>query len=99
MPPAARMTDIIFYNKQQTDPLIPVVNAGKIIGSSVTTVLIGGLPAAVVGDLCLRESADDKIATGSATVMINGKPAARMNDKTVDMGTIALGCPTVIIGD
>lgn len=35
---------------------------------------------------------------GSSTVLIGGKPAARMGDTTAHGGTIALGCPTVIIG-
>jgi hypothetical protein len=32
-------------------------------------------------------------------VMIGGKPAARMGDLTVHGGTIAAGCPTVLIGE
>jgi hypothetical protein len=31
--------------------------------------------------------------------MIGGKPAARMGDLTVHGGTIASGCPNVMIGD
>jgi uncharacterized Zn-binding protein involved in type VI secretion len=62
-------------------------------------VLIGGLPAACVGDeaLCIAP-AMDAIAMGSATVTIMGKPAARMGDTTVHGGTIVMGCPTVMIG-
>jgi hypothetical protein len=41
----------------------------------------------------------DKIASGSATVFINGKPAARMGDSTSHGGKIVTGCPTVLIGD
>ena len=33
-----------------------------------------------------------------ATVMIGGKPAARMGDSTAHGGTIVMGCPTVLIG-
>ncbi|MEM8736612.1 MAG: PAAR domain-containing protein, partial [Planctomycetota bacterium] len=40
----------------------------------------------------------DTIAAGSATVMICGKPAARMGDSTAHGGTIVLGCPTVMVG-
>lgn len=38
------------------------------------------------------------IIKGSATVMIGGKPAARMGDTTAHGGSIVMGCPTVIIG-
>jgi uncharacterized Zn-binding protein involved in type VI secretion len=35
---------------------------------------------------------------GSATVMIGGKPAARLGDNTAHGGSIVVGCPTVLIG-
>ncbi|MEL7251505.1 MAG: PAAR domain-containing protein, partial [Bacteroidota bacterium] len=38
------------------------------------------------------------IIKGSATVMINGKPAARMGDTTDHGGSIVAGLPTVMIG-
>jgi uncharacterized Zn-binding protein involved in type VI secretion len=38
------------------------------------------------------------IAMGSMTVLIGGKPAARMGDTTAHGGSIVLGCPTVLIG-
>ena len=38
------------------------------------------------------------IVKGSATVMIGGKPAARMGDTTAHGGNIVMGCPTVMIG-
>jgi uncharacterized Zn-binding protein involved in type VI secretion len=40
----------------------------------------------------------DSIVTGSATVLIGGKPAARMGDSMAHGGTIILGCFTVLIG-
>jgi uncharacterized Zn-binding protein involved in type VI secretion len=40
----------------------------------------------------------DSIIAGSATVLIGGKPAARMGDSTAHGGTIIIGCPTVLIG-
>jgi uncharacterized Zn-binding protein involved in type VI secretion len=61
-------------------------------------VLIGSLPAAGAGDMCVCVGPPDSIVKGSATVMIGGKPAARMGDTTAHGGAIALGCPTVIIG-
>jgi uncharacterized Zn-binding protein involved in type VI secretion len=60
-------------------------------------VLIGGLPAARVGDMCVCVGPPDAIVLGSFTVLIGGQPAARMGDLTAHGGTIVLGCPTVLI--
>ena len=62
------------------------------------TVLIGKLPAAVMGDMATCVGPPDTIIKGSTTVMIGGKPAARMGDTTAHGGSIIMGCPTVIIG-
>ncbi len=62
------------------------------------TVLIGGVPAARVGDMVTCVGPPDSIAMGSSTVLIGGMPAARMGDSTAHGGSIALGCPTVQIG-
>jgi uncharacterized Zn-binding protein involved in type VI secretion len=61
-------------------------------------VLIEKLPAAVVGDSCTCVGPPDTIAKGSATVMIGGKPAARIGDTTAHGGSIVLGAATVMIG-
>lgn len=71
---------------------------GPITGPGVPTVLIGGQPASVAGDLCVCTGPPDIIAVGSATVLIGGKPAARMGDTTAHGGNIILGCTTVLIG-
>lgn len=71
---------------------------GPVVGPGVPTVLIGGMPAAVVGDQCICAGPPDVIVKGSATVLIGGKPAARMGDITAHGGQIILGCPTVQIG-
>lgn len=71
---------------------------GPVIGPGVPTVLIGGMPAVCVGDMCTCVGPPDSIVMGSATVLIGDKPAARMGDSTAHGGTIILGCPTVIIG-
>ena len=78
-------------------PPIPHVG-GPIIGPGAPTVLIGGLPAAVLGDSCTCVGPPDSIISGSSTVLIGGKPAARMGDSTAHGGSIVLGCPTVMIG-
>ena len=71
---------------------------GPIVGPGCPTVLIGGLPAAVMGDQAVCVGPPDSIVKGSATVLIGGKPAARMGDQTAHGGSIVLGCPTVMIG-
>ncbi|WP_223233311.1 PAAR domain-containing protein [Chitinophaga sp. CF418] len=71
---------------------------GPVSGPGVPTVLIGGMPAATVGDMLVCTGPPDVIVKGSATVMIGGKPAARMGDTTAHGGSIVLGCPTVMIG-
>lgn len=71
---------------------------GPITGPCTPNVLVGGLPAAVLGDMCVCVGPPDSIVKGSATVMIGGKPAARMGDSTAHGGSIALGAFTVMIG-
>jgi uncharacterized Zn-binding protein involved in type VI secretion len=78
-------------------PPIPHVG-GPVIGPGVPTVLIGSLPAAVLGDSATCVGPPDSIIKGSATVMIGGRPAARLGDSTAHGGTIVLGWPTVMIG-
>lgn len=95
MPPAARLTD--FHTCPMVNGQVPHVG-GPVIGPGMATVLIGGMPAAVVGDTCTCTGPPDTIAAGSATVMIGGKPAARMGDSTSHGGSIVAGCTTVIIG-
>lgn len=95
MPSAARLTD--FHSCPMMNGQVPHVG-GPVVGPGATTVLIGSLPAAVVGDNCTCAGPPDTIAAGSATVMIGGKPAARMGDSTSHGGSIAAGCATVIIG-
>lgn len=78
-------------------PPIPHVG-GPVTGPGVPTVLIGGQPAAVLGDMATCTGPPDSIIKGSATVLIGGKPAARMGDSTAHGGTIVAGLSTVLIG-
>jgi len=71
---------------------------GPILPAGCTTVLIGGLPAARVTDMCTCTGPPDLIIAGSGTVLIGGLPAARMGDSTAHGGSIVAGCATVIIG-
>jgi len=98
MPPAARITDMHVCPMQTPGvPPIPHVG-GPIVGPGAPTVLIVGLPAANVSSTCTCVGPPDAIVKGSATVMIGGKPAARMGDTTAHGGSIVMGAPTVIIG-
>jgi uncharacterized Zn-binding protein involved in type VI secretion len=98
MPPAARLTDM--HTCPAVTPGVPPVPhvGGPVIGPGIPTVLIGKLPASVLGDNCTCAGPPDAIVQGSATVMIGGRPAARLGDKTAHGGSIVLGCFTVIIG-
>lgn len=93
--PAARMTDM--HVCPMVTGLVPHVG-GPILPPCCPTVLIGGLPAARVGDMAFCVGPPDVIMLGSFTVLIGGQPAARIADLTVHGGTIILGCFTVLIG-
>jgi uncharacterized Zn-binding protein involved in type VI secretion len=98
MPPAARLTDFHTCPLQSPgNPPVPHVG-GPITGPGVPNVLIGGLPAARVGDMLVCVGSPDTIVTGSSTVMIGGMPAARMGDTTAHGGQIVLGAMNVMIG-
>ena len=71
---------------------------GPILPTGEPTVLIGGMPAARVGDMATCTGPPDTIIAGSGTVLIGGMPAARMGDSTAHGGTIVAGCGTVLIG-
>ena len=72
---------------------------GPVLPPGDPPVLIGGMPAARVGDMALCSGPPDSIAVGSATVLIGGMPAARMGDTMAHGGTVVAGDPTVLIGD
>jgi uncharacterized Zn-binding protein involved in type VI secretion len=84
---------------------------GGVISVGYPQVLIGGQPAARLGDMhtCPMVTpgappvphVGGPIATGSATVLIGGQPAARVGDMATCTGppdSIVAGCPTVLIG-
>jgi uncharacterized Zn-binding protein involved in type VI secretion len=71
---------------------------GPVMPPGCATVMIGGMPAAKVGDMCTCTGPPDSIIAGSGTVMIGGMPAARQGDSTSHGGSITLGCATVMIG-
>jgi uncharacterized Zn-binding protein involved in type VI secretion len=98
--PAARVSDM-HTCPMQTPILfgtIPHVG-GPILPPGVPVVLIGGLPAAVLSNMCICVGPPDVIIKGSMGVFFGGLPAARMGDNTAHGGVIVGGFPTVLIGD
>lgn len=89
--PAARVTDM------HSCPL-PGHAAGAIMPPCAPNVLTGNLPQARVSDLCSCGATTDAIAQGAATVLVLGKPAARLGDATAHGGKIVNGLVTVLIG-
>jgi uncharacterized Zn-binding protein involved in type VI secretion len=95
MPPAARAGDM---------HVCPIVVAGvPHVGGpglppGAPTVLIGGMPALRVGDMLTCAGPPDTVLVGSSNVFIANSPAARLGDSTAHGGSIAAGCPTVMIG-
>jgi len=92
MPAAARVTDVTNHG-------------GTIVGPGVPNVLIGGLPAAVVGDMHVcslpptgHQPTASAFPMGSTTVTIGGKPALRTTDACICGAMAAIGAPTVSIG-
>lgn len=92
MPPAARVTD-------------PSGHPGMISGPGVPNVLIGGLPAAVQGDLhtCAMPPTagphpPSPLVKGSTNVLIGGRAAVRQGDLAGCGAPIVMGHPTVLIG-
>lgn len=75
-----------------------VPHVGGPITMGYPTVMIGGMPAARVGDMCTCAGPPDAIALGSLTVFIGAMPAARMGDLTAHGGAIVMGYPMVMIG-
>lgn len=93
MPPAARVGDM-------------TAHPGVITGPGVATVLIGGMPAAVVGDLhtCsfpppAVHPPTPLVPPGCPSVLIAGRPAARVGDMSgCGAPILPPGALTVMIG-
>jgi uncharacterized Zn-binding protein involved in type VI secretion len=96
--PAARITDM-HTCPMQTPGVPPIPHVGGPIASGAPTVLVGGLMAARVTDLCICVGPPDMIAIGSLGVIVGGLCAARIGDQTMHGGVIVAGLPTVLIGD
>ena len=98
MMPAARVTDM--HVCPMVTPGVPPIPhvGGPIMPPGGVTVLIGGMPAARMGDMATCVGPPANIVKGSATVMISNMPAARLGDMTAHGGSIVAGCPMVLIG-
>lgn len=92
---ASRLTDM--HVCPMVTGVVPHVG-GVISGPGMPTVLIGNMPASVMGDMAVCVGPPDTIVKGSATVLIGNKPAVRMGDTCSHGGTVVLGMPTVLIG-
>lgn len=96
--PAARLGDMhVCPLVSPGTPAVPHVGGPILVGCP--TVLVGGQPAACVGDVATCAGPLDAIIAGSPVVLIGGKMAARMGDLTSHGGTISQGLPTVLIGE
>lgn len=91
MPAAARVTDTSTHG-------------GTIVGPGVPTVLVKGMPAAVMGDMHVcslppvsHQPTVSAFPAGSGTVMIQGRPALRVSDTCICGAAAAVGEPTVQI--
>jgi uncharacterized Zn-binding protein involved in type VI secretion len=80
-------------------------HGGIIIGPGVSTVLVGNMPAAVVGDnhVCSlppnsHQPTVSPFPAGSSTVFIAGRPALRTTDTCLCGAMALVGEPTVMIG-
>ena len=78
-------------------PPIPHVG-GPVMPPGAITVIIGGMPAARMSDMCICVGPPDLIAMGSTTVITSGMPQARIMDQCAHGGMLVMGCPTVIVG-
>jgi uncharacterized Zn-binding protein involved in type VI secretion len=92
MPPAARVGDT-------------TVHGGTVTGPGVPTVLVGGMPAAVMGDMhaCVIPSPPPHppvtpFTMGSATVLVGGRGMLRVGDVCGCGASAAVGSPTVLVG-
>ena len=92
MPPAARLSD-------------PTAHPGIVSGPGMPNVLIGGMPAAVAGDVhtCSMPSPagphpPTPFPIGSLTVLIGGRPALRVGDISGCGAPIVVGAFNVLIG-
>jgi uncharacterized Zn-binding protein involved in type VI secretion len=97
MPPAATLTSMQVC--PMVTGIIPHVG-GPITGPGAPTVLLEGLPASVMGDLCVCVGPPSTIILGYPTVLCEGRPITVVGMSMTDHGgdVIGPGAVTVLIG-
>ena len=98
--PAARLTDMhgCIVPATPGPPVPPPGTPGPILPPCAVTVLIGGLPAARMGDM-LTAAPPHPIILGSMTVLTMNQPQARVGDQGACMGFILPPCQiNVLVG-
>jgi uncharacterized Zn-binding protein involved in type VI secretion len=82
-------------------------HGGVVTGPGVATVLVAGMPAAVMGDMHVcaivptpasPHPTTTPFIVGSATVLAGGKPLVRVGDSTACGAAVVAGAPTVMAG-
>jgi uncharacterized Zn-binding protein involved in type VI secretion len=91
--PASRLTDI-------------TATGDLIVGPGVPNVLIGGLPASVIGDAVAGPVCTGAVVMGSPTVFVGGRPVTRITSNVAGANTetgvpmttiVALGAMNVLV--
>lgn len=82
------------------------VTGDTIVGPGVPNVMIGGMPAAVMGDAVSGPVCVGSITVGSPTVLVGGRPLARVTSQVVGVNpssgspvttAVGMGSPTVMV--
>jgi uncharacterized Zn-binding protein involved in type VI secretion len=76
----------------------PTHGGGPVIALPTARVLTNSRAQARGTDLAACAGPADFIVTGAATVKVGGQPAARLSDKTMHGGVVAVGAGNVMIG-
>ncbi len=97
---AARLFDM-HVCPMQTPAVVPIPHVGgPITGPGVPNVLIGGMPASVLGDTCICVGPPDIVASGATNVMVMNRPMSlTLTSMTAHGGKIVAGCFTVMVNN
>lgn len=92
MPPLARILDM--HTCPMTTGPVPHVG-GPVTGPGCPNVLIGGMPAACLGDMATCVGPPDSILGGNPKILVGGRPVAYLGSTTAHGGVVTVGCPKV----
>ena len=80
-------------------------HGGTLVGPGVATVLVGGMPAAVSGDMHVcslppngHQPTASPFISSNATVLIGGRPVVTTTDSCGCGAMVVIGAPTVTVG-